>query len=71
MTADNHVEFHVHLSNAETEATTWSMADTDRIVSQLAREMSGITSNKHMQFQNKPSIGLIKFKAWRKAISVQ
>jgi hypothetical protein len=35
MTADKREEFQVRLSDAETEATTWSIADTDRIVSQL------------------------------------
>jgi len=45
MTADKRVEFQVRLSDAETEATTWSLADIDRIVSQLEREIHVITSN--------------------------
>jgi hypothetical protein len=34
MTATKRVEFHVSLSNAETEATTLSIADTDSIANQ-------------------------------------
>jgi hypothetical protein len=48
MAADNRVKFEVHISNAETETTTWSIADTDRIVHQPKREIYGITSNEHM-----------------------
>jgi len=35
MTADKCVEFQIHLSDVEAEATTCSITDTDRIVSQL------------------------------------
>jgi hypothetical protein len=35
ITTDKRVEFQVRLSDAATEATTWRMADPDRIVSQL------------------------------------
>jgi len=35
MTTDKHVEFQFRLSNAETEATTCSIAATDRIVRQM------------------------------------
>jgi len=38
-TTDMHAEYQVHLSNAETDATTWSIADTDLIVNQLERDM--------------------------------
>jgi len=33
MTTDKHVECQIRLCDAETEATSWSMADTDLIVS--------------------------------------
>jgi len=40
MTADKHVQFQVRLSDAEIEAgTTWSIADMDRVVNQLEREI--------------------------------
>jgi len=65
------VEFQVPLSNAETEATTWSVADIDHIVSQLEREIYCITSNEQMRFKQELSIRLIQFEAWWQAISVQ
>jgi hypothetical protein len=71
MTADKRVPLQVHLSDAETEATPWSMADTDRIVSLLEREIYGITSNEQMRFREKFSIPLIQFEAWWQAIGVQ
>jgi hypothetical protein len=33
--ADLGLQFQIHLSNAETEATTWSLADTERVTTQL------------------------------------
>jgi len=71
MTAGNHVEFQVHLSNAETEATTWSLVDIDRIVSQLEREINGITSNEQIRFKQELCIHLIEFDARWQAIGVQ
>jgi hypothetical protein len=71
MTADKREEFQVRLSDAETEATIWSIADTDRIVSQLEREIYGITLNKQMRFKKEFSIRLIEFEASWQAIGVQ
>jgi len=71
MTADKHVEFQVRLSDAETEATTLSLAAIDRIVSQLEGEIYGITSNEQMQFIQESSIHLMEFEAWWQAIAVQ
>jgi len=71
MTADKRVEFQVHLSHAETEATTLSLADIDHNVSQLERGIYGITSNEQMRFKQELSIRLIKFEAWWQAIGVQ
>jgi len=71
MTADKREEFQVHLSNAETEATTWSIANTDSIVSRLEREIYGITSNEQMRFKKEFTIRLIEFEAWWQAIGVQ
>jgi hypothetical protein len=64
ITADKLVEFLVRLSNAETEVTTWCMADMNCIVSQLEREIYGITSNKQMPFKTEFSIHLMEFEAW-------
>jgi hypothetical protein len=71
MSTDKYVEFQVRLSNAKSEATTWSMAHTDHIVSQLEREISSITSNEQMRFKKEFSIRLIKFKASWQEIGVQ
>jgi len=68
MTADKHLEFQVPLSDAGTEATTWSIAYTDRIVSQVPSEIYGITSKEQMQFKKDLSICVIEFEAWWQAI---
>jgi hypothetical protein len=39
MTANQRLQFQVCLSDAEIEATTWSIADTDRAVNQLKRDL--------------------------------
>jgi len=70
LTADKRVEFQVRLSDAETEANTWILADIDRIVSQLEREIYCITSNEQMRFKQELSIHLIEFEAWWQAIGV-
>jgi len=71
MTADKRAEFQVCLSDAETEATTSSIADTDRIANQLEREIYGVTSNDQMHFKKEFSIRLIEFEAWWQAIGIQ
>jgi len=71
MTADKRVKFQVRLSDAETEATTWNLADIDRIVSQLDREIYVIKSNEQMRFKQELSIRLIEFEPWWRAIGVQ
>jgi len=63
MNTDKPVEFQVRLSDAETEATTWSIANTDRIANQQEREIYVITSNEQMRFKKELSIRLIKFDA--------
>jgi len=45
------VELQVRLSEAENAANTWSIADTDRIVSQLVREIYGIASNEQIRLK--------------------
>jgi len=71
MTANKCVQFQLHLSYDETEATTWSIADSDHIVSQLERELYGITVDEEMRFKKKLSIRLIKFEAWWPEIGIQ
>ena len=71
MTANNRVQCQISISDAGTEAATWSIADTDRIVNQLQREMYGITSKDQMRFMKDFSIRLVEFESWWQAIGVQ
>jgi hypothetical protein len=71
MATNKRVEFQVHLSDAKTEATTWSMADTDCIVTELDSKTDGITSNEQMGFKKEFSIRMIEFGAWWQAIIIQ
>jgi len=64
MTAIKRLQFRIHLSDAETEATTWSLADTEHVTNQLEREIYGITSNEQMRFKTEFSICMIEFEAW-------
>ena len=63
MTTDKCVEFQVHSSNAETEATTWRIANIDRVANQLEREIYDITLNEEMHFKKEFSIALIEYAA--------
>jgi hypothetical protein len=71
MTADKRLQFQIRLSDAETEATTWSLADTERVTNQLEREIYGITSNEQKRFKTEFSIRLIEFEAWWETIGIQ
>ena len=50
MTADKRLQFQIRLSNAETEVTTWSLADTECVTNQREREIYGITSKEQIRF---------------------
>ena len=71
MTADKRLHVQIRLSDAETEATTWSLADTERVTNQLEREIYGITSNEQKRFKTEFSIRLIEFEAWWETIGIQ
>jgi len=63
MTTDNRLQFELRLSDAETEATTWSMADTEFVTFQLQRGIYGITLNDQKRFKKEFSIPMIVFQA--------
>jgi hypothetical protein len=42
ITADKQMQFQICLSNAVTEAATWSMAVMERVTNQLGREIDSI-----------------------------
>jgi hypothetical protein len=58
-------------SDAETEATTWSLADTEHASLQLEREIYGITLNEQKWVMMEFSIRLIKFQASCGTICIQ
>jgi len=68
MTANKCVEFQDCLFDAETQATTWSLPDIDRIVIHLLREIYGITLNEQMRFKQLLSISLSEFEVCWQAI---
>jgi hypothetical protein len=71
MTADQRLQFQICLSVPETDTTTWSLADTERVTNQLEREIYVITSNEQKRFRTEFSIHLIEFEAWWETISIQ
>jgi hypothetical protein len=71
ITANKRVEFLAHLSDAEAEAASWCIADDDRIVSQLQREIYSIPSKEQMSCKKELYIRMIEFETWRQAIRLQ
>jgi len=71
MTTDKRLELRLHLSDAETEATTWSLAHTDGVTNQLEREIYGITLNEQKRFKKEFDICLIEFEGWWETIGIQ
>jgi len=71
MTTDKRLQFQIRLSDAETDATTWSLADTERVTIQLETEILGITSNEQKRFKKEFSIRLLEFEAWWETIGIQ
>jgi hypothetical protein len=71
VTANEQLQFQIRLSDAEIEATTWSLADTEQVTNQLYSEIYGITSNEQKLFKTEFSILLIEFEAWWEATGIQ
>jgi len=71
MTANNRLHFQVHVSDAEIEDTTRSLADTEPVTNQLERKIYGTTWNEQKQFKTEFSIHLIKFEAWWETMGIQ
>jgi len=71
ITANKRLQFRIRLSDAETEATTWSFADMACVTNQLEREIYGITSNEQMWFKKEFSIHMIEFEACWETIGIQ
>ena len=71
MTADKWLQFRICLFDAETEATTWTLADMERVTNQLERQIYAITSNEQKWFKTEFSIPLIEFETWWETIRIQ
>jgi hypothetical protein len=71
MSADTQLQCQNCLSNAGTEARTWSLADPECVTIQLEREIHGITSYEQMRFKKEFSIPMIEFEAWWETIGIQ
>jgi hypothetical protein len=65
------VDFQICLSNAETEATTWSNTEIDHVMSQQQRVIYDIILNEQMQRKKNLPIWLVKLQAWWQAIGSQ
>jgi len=71
MTADKQLQFLICLSNSETEASSWILADTERVTNHLERDIYGITSNEPKRSKKEFSIRLIKVESQWKTIGIQ
>jgi len=71
MTADKRLSFQICLSDAEMEATTWTLADTARVTNQLESEIYGITSNEQNRLKKEFPIDMIEFESWWETIGIQ
>jgi len=71
ITADKHVQFQVCQSDAQIEATTCNISDTDRVVKGLEREIHGITSKHQMLSTKEFSIRWAEFEAWWQEMGIQ
>jgi hypothetical protein len=63
-TANKPGQFKLDLLDADTDVTTFSIADMDHILSKLEREIYSITSHKQMPFKKGLFIYRITFKTW-------
>jgi len=70
VTIDKCVQFQICLFVAETEATSWSLADIECFTGQHGRDIYGTTLNGEKQFRKKLSVCLIELEAWSKTISI-
>jgi len=71
ITSNMQLQLQIHLSDGQTEATTWSFADTQRIADKLEKEIYGSTSNEQKWCKEELSIRLIEFKDWWEIMGIQ
>jgi hypothetical protein len=71
MTSDKRLQLQNWISDGETEAMAWSLADTKRVTNQLEREIYSITLNTQTRLKKKFSVHSIKCEDWWETISNQ
>jgi len=71
ITADMRLQSQIRVTGAETEATTWSLADTEWVTDQLERDNYGFTSNEQKRFKTELSFRLIECEARWETIGIQ
>jgi hypothetical protein len=71
MTYEKRLQFQICISDAEIKATTWTLADMERIIRKLERVIYGITLNEQRLLKKEFSLCLIEFDAWRQTIGIQ
>jgi hypothetical protein len=64
ITPNMELQFQICLPVAETEATSWFLADTQQVTNQVERENLGITSNEQTLGKTELSMRLMEFEAW-------
>jgi hypothetical protein len=70
MTAGKQLQYQNHLSDAETEVTTWSFVDPERVTIQFERDIDGTTSNEMKRLKKEFSICMIVFEHWWETIGI-
>jgi len=70
MTANKSLRVQIHPTEAETEARTWSIADTERITNQLERVIYRTILNEQKRLKKEFSIHKIEFEAWWETIRI-
>lgn len=71
ITFNKHVEFHAHLSDAETEVITCTIIKMDHIVTQVERAIDSIAANYQMEFEQYFCFRLVECKVYGEAIGNQ
>jgi len=64
MATNKRLQFQIRLYDTETEATTWSLPDTEWVTTQLQRVIYGVTLKEQKRFKKQFSIRLNQFEAW-------
>jgi hypothetical protein len=70
MTAGKRLQYQNHLSDVETEVTTWSLVDPERVTIQFEIDIDGTTSNEMKRLKKEFSICMTVFEPWWETIGI-